>query len=152
MRKTTILAAVLLSIFAGSILGAVQVPVIESATINTSTNQIAITGVNLLPATGLPGVGLGNAGLTVVSATASQVVAALPASLSAGTYALRVTVGSLVARFDVEYGAQGPAGPQGPPGTLTLPFAGAGSAPSAVFTVNQLQGGYPAIAGMGGPP
>jgi hypothetical protein len=98
------------------------VPVIESATINTSTNQIGITGVNLLPAIGMPAVGLGNAGLTVVSATASQIVAALPASLSAGTYALRLTVGSLVARFDVAYGAQGPAGPAGPPGYLDFAF------------------------------
>jgi hypothetical protein len=39
--------------------GAAQMPVIESATINTSTNQIGITGVNLLPAIGMPAVGLG---------------------------------------------------------------------------------------------
>jgi len=66
--------------------GGVQVPAIESAAINPATNQITISGVNLAPATGTPGVGLGNAELTVVSATATTIVATLPASLTPGTY------------------------------------------------------------------
>jgi hypothetical protein len=158
MMKTTMLAAGLLCVCAGTMPGAQQFPAITTATINAAANQITITGLNLAPATGTAAVGLGNAELTVVSATATQIVATLPASLAPGSYQLRVLVGTLVARFAVAYGAQGPPGPagpqgpQGPPGTLTLPFAGQASWEGPVFTINQLLGGYPAILGVGGPP
>jgi hypothetical protein len=158
MTKLSIFAAVLSCACAGTIAGAQQFPVITTATINAPANQITITGLNLAPATGTPAVGLGYAELTVVSASASQIVATLPASLAPGSYQLKVLVGTLVARFAVAYGAQGPPGPagpqgpQGPPGTLTLPFAGQASWEGPVFTINQLLGGYPAILGVGGPP
>jgi len=113
MMKTTMLAAGLHCVCAGMLPGA-QNPVTTSATINSAANQITITGLNLAPATGTPAVGLGNAELTAVSATATEIVATLPASLAPGSYQLKVLVGTMVARFAVAYGAQGPAGPQGP--------------------------------------
>jgi len=97
MTKLSILAAVLLCACAGMLPGAGQNPVITTATINSAANQIAITGLNLAPATGTPAVGLGNAELTVVSASATQIVATLPASLAPGSYQLKVLVGTVVA-------------------------------------------------------
>jgi hypothetical protein len=141
MTKTTILA-LLLCAFAGWLPGAVQVPVIESAAINSVTNQITISGVNLLPATGMPAVGLGNAGLTVVSATAATIVATLPPSLPPGTYALRVTVGTLSARFDVAYTQAGA-------GTLTLPYLGQVTSSGNAFEVEQFGASSTAIYGVG---
>ena len=128
MTKLSILRPMLLCTCAAMLTGAQQNPVITSATTNSAANQITITGLNLAPATGTAAVGLGNAELTVVSGSATQIIATLPASLSPGSYQLKVLVGTLVARFAVAYGAQGPAGPagpqgpQGPPGTLTLPY------------------------------
>jgi len=142
MTKTTI--PVLLCAFSWLLPGATQLPVIESAAINPAANQITITGVNLLPATGMPAVGLGNAGLTVVSATASMIVATLPPSLSPGTYALRVTVGTLSARFDVAYTQAGA-------GTLTLPYLGQVTSSGNAFEVDQFGDGSAAIYGLGGP-
>jgi hypothetical protein len=74
MTKLSILAAVLLCACAGMLPGAGQNPVITTATINSAANQITISGLNLAPATGTPAVGLGNAVLTVVSASATQIV------------------------------------------------------------------------------
>ena len=65
MTKTTMLAVVMLYVRAGALL-AVQPPVITTATINATANQITITGLNLAPASGAPAVGLGYAELTVL--------------------------------------------------------------------------------------
>ena len=66
--------------------------------------------------------------LAVMSVTASEIVATLPAGLDPGTYLLTASVGPAVTQFDsfnVTLGAvgpQGPTGPQGPPGTFSGHF------------------------------
>ena len=110
MTKITILAAVMLCASSAMLPGATPAPVIVAATINSSTKQITIYGANLVPATGTPTVKLATTQLTVVTATATQIVATLPATLAPSSYDLTVTAGTLSGTFDVTYGTQGPAG------------------------------------------
>lgn len=91
---------------------------IVSATISSQRKQITITGANLLPATGSPMVYLDGSLLTLVSSGSTEIIADLPAGLTAGSY--RLEIGTSL--FDVTNGAVGPrgatgaAGPQGATG------------------------------------
>ena len=93
---------------------------VTSVTIDYATQPqtITIVGKLLAPATGSPVVDLDAAKLTLVSSSATQIVADLPAGLVAATYQLTVNNGSGAAAssFDVTYGAAGPQGPAGPKG------------------------------------
>jgi len=102
-------------------------PVIESAVVNTSSNQITISGSNFEPAANAPAVALNNASLVLVSSTNQTVVAKLPSGLGAGSYLLNLTnSSSLSITFVVTIGAVGPAGVQGPSGA-TGPAGAAGA-------------------------
>jgi hypothetical protein len=130
-----------------------QTPTIVSAIVNSTTQQITITGTSLT-ATGAPVVKLDSTTLTLASSSSTQIVAKLPA-LAAGTYRLTVSNGSgTLGVFDVTNGAvgpQGPAGPQGPPGSLTLPFTGSASGSSEpVFQITNTSALHSAISGHGG--
>jgi hypothetical protein len=140
-----------------AVMARAQTPTIGSASVNSATQQITITGTSLT-ATGTPVVKLNSTALTLVSSSSTQIVAKLPAGLAAGTYRMTVNNGSgTLGVFDVSNGAvgpqgpagpagpqgatgatgpagpqgpaglQGPVGPQGPPGSLTLPFIGSAS-------------------------
>jgi hypothetical protein len=162
-----------------------QTPTIMSAIVNSATQQnsatqeIIITGVNLMPATGaLPVVKLDSIPLTILAfATgASEVVTAeLPTGLAAGTYRLIVNNGSATPGvFDVAYGAvgptgpagpagpagskgatgatgpAGPTGPKGPAGTIALPFNGsADGGTNAVFNIVNTSPAHSAMGGHG---
>jgi hypothetical protein len=93
---------------------------VTSVTIDYATQPqtITIVGKLLAPATGSPVVDLDATKLTLVSSSATQIVADLPAGLVAATYQLTVNNGSGAAAssFDVTYGAAGPQGPAGPKG------------------------------------
>ena len=98
-------------------LAAAVTPNIESAVVNSSTNQITITGTNLAPNTGSPTVKLDGTQLTLVTWNSTQILAGLPAGLSPGTFQLTVSTSSnSTGSFDVPIGAVGPAGPSGPQG------------------------------------
>jgi hypothetical protein len=132
---------------------------ILSATASSNLTSITIKGTGLLPPTGKPTVSLGSYALAVGSNfTNVQIVAALPASLKAGTYNLEVSANG-VANFDVTIGSEGPAGPAGPagpqgaPGTsMSLPFLGSIASPEgAVFTiVNTAGAGVDVLGGVTG--
>jgi hypothetical protein len=92
-------------------------PLILSTVVNTSTNQITITGRAFSPAGTAPTVMLANTKLTLVSFTNQTVVANLLSGLPAGSYRLSLTnSNSQTAVFNITIGAVGPPGPQGPIG------------------------------------
>jgi hypothetical protein len=84
--------------------------------------------------------------LTLVSYSSTQIVADLPTGLAAGTYRLAVNSGSAMpGAFDVAYGA---VAPQGPAGTVTLPFNGTASgADNSVFNIINTTPEHTAIGG-----
>lgn len=106
-------------------------PVILSA--STTASTLAVKGSNFLP--GTAGVTLGSFGpLTVVTQTATQLIANLPGAIPAGDYTLNVQIGTKAGNSAQSVvmigavgpqgpkvdtgatGAQGPVGPQGPVG------------------------------------
>jgi len=101
MTKRSILAAVIFCLGVCISGVAAQAPSIVSASIDRTTNQITISGAHLAPATGAPAVRLDGAALTLVTYSATQIVATVPSGLGAGTFQLRVTVDTLSAAFDV---------------------------------------------------
>ncbi|HXM42663.1 MAG TPA: IPT/TIG domain-containing protein [Bryobacteraceae bacterium] len=125
-----------------------QTPTIVSAVVNSATKQITITGASLT-ATGAPVVKLDSATLTLVSSSSTQIVANLPAGLAAGTYRMTVNNGSgTLGVFDVSNGV---VGPQGPAGSLTLPFIGSASGSSdPVFQITNTSAAHSALSGHGG--
>src|SRR5580698_5462050 len=157
-----------------AVMARAQTPIIASAIVNSTTQQITITGTSLT-ATGVPVVKLDSTTLTLVSSSSTQIVAHLPAGLAAGTYRMSVSNGSTLGVFDVTNGAvgpqgpagppgpqgvtgatgpagpQGPTGPQGPSGSLTLPFIGSASGSSdPVFQITNTSPAHSAISGHGG--
>jgi hypothetical protein len=134
---------------------------ILSAAANSTLTSIAITGRALQPSSGTPVVSLAGQRLSVVSFSSTQISAALPAGLAAGTYDLSVTAkGS--ANFDLTIGGEGPVGPagpqgatgpqgpQGPAGPIALPFSGGASANQAVLEIYNTANGQEGIQGVGG--
>jgi len=114
MFRTTKLAAVFFTVLGGSAFAAA--PIINNS---SSTNTaITISGSNLNG--GNATVTLGSyAPLTVTSQTATQLVASLPAGVSAGSYTLNVQIGSSKTNSTssvAAIGAVGPTGPAGPAG------------------------------------
>lgn len=88
---------------------------IASATANLATSELTITGEDFVAPLRAS---LAGVPLTIVSASPTQVVVALP-TLPPGTYELVVEGGPAhhsSDRFDVTLGAAGPAGPAGPQG------------------------------------
>jgi hypothetical protein len=95
-------------------------PVVNSGTINYSTNQITLIGSGFEPAKAKPTVAFNGSALAVATFSNTQVTATLPTGLTPGTFDLTVTnsQGNSVT-FDMTYGATGPqglAGPAGPTG------------------------------------
>jgi len=113
MRRI-MLAAVL---FFTPLFAVAAVPVVNSGTINYQTNQITLTGTGFEPAKTKPTVAFNGVALTVTTFSNTQVVATLPAGMTAGTFNLVLTnsQGSAV-DFNMNYGATGPQGPAGPAG------------------------------------
>jgi len=98
-----------------------QAPVVLSAAVSRSANQIAIGGQNLQPTSGSPAVTLDGVPLVVVSFNSANINADLPAALGSGTFLLAVDNGSGSASFEVTTpiaGPQGPAGPRGLKGAI----------------------------------
>jgi hypothetical protein len=100
-------------------------PVVNSGTINYSTNQILLTGTGFEPNKTKPTVAFNGAALTVLTFSNTQVTATLPSGLTPGTFDLTLTnsQGNSV-DFNMTYGAtgsQGPAGPAGPTGAQGPP-------------------------------
>jgi Collagen triple helix repeat (20 copies) len=96
------------------------VPLIESVTINSTSAEMTVRGVNLAGPN--VAVDLGFFGkLQKVSANSSTIVVKLPVDVPPGTYLLQLTTGALLG-FDEFWvtigggGATGPAGPAGPAG------------------------------------
>jgi hypothetical protein len=94
-----------------------SVPVVQSAFINYLTNQVTLTGSNFEPSKTGPTVLFEGVAVTVTSFSNTQIVAALPAAITPGTFDLTVTnsSGNSVV-FDLTYGATGPQGPAGAAG------------------------------------
>jgi hypothetical protein len=117
-------------------------PVVVSAVVNPSTQQMTIKGSDLTPATGLPVLTLDAVSLTVLTSNHKEIVATIPGGLAPGSYQLTVNNGTATVLFDVTYGADGP---------LTLPFAGSVSnAANPAFAVTNTSYANAAIAGHGG--
>jgi hypothetical protein len=94
-------------------------PVINSATVNYSTNVLTVTGQNFTAAGPTVTATLNAIPLSLLSASNTQLVANLPAGLRPGTYRLTVTNSASPnqpGNADLTIGAVGPIGPQGPPG------------------------------------
>jgi IPT/TIG domain-containing protein len=90
---------------------------------------------------GEPVVTLNGTPLTVVTASASEIVATLPPGLDPGTYLLTVSRGPATTQFDGfnltlgAVGPQGPAGPTGPPGAPGT-FTGRFQSPNGAYSLD----------------
>lgn len=91
---------------------------VDSAVPNYTNNQLTIVGTAFGTA---PTVKLDAQPLTLVSYTATQIVADLPTSIGSGSFLLTVTSGKSSTSFDLSLGVVGPQGIQGPPGPLGPP-------------------------------
>jgi hypothetical protein len=92
-------------------------PVVYSTVVNTSNNEIAISGNNFSPTGLAPKVIFAHTAVSVVSFTNRTIAAQLPTGYAAGSYSLIVTnSNSQSGAFTVTLGAVGPVGPQGPQG------------------------------------
>ena len=89
-------------------------PVINAAQVDMSTNTIKISGTGFGSAE--PVVTFEDQPLSVTSFTATEIQAALPTDLAAGSYPLQVITGSGSGELDVTIGNTGPQGPPGPQG------------------------------------
>jgi Collagen triple helix repeat (20 copies)/IPT/TIG domain len=130
--KNSLVTLTLLLASAFSLAQTVRVPVfalsgISAATINYSTNQITVTGGGFVVLGNAPIVYLGSMRLTIVSASDTQIVATLPATITPGTYLLKVnraqelTMPLTAMTLAVTYGVIGPQGPAGVPGPQGAP-------------------------------
>jgi len=108
-----VLAFLFLAVSARSATG----PLIFSAVVHNSANQIIITGNGFSPAGTAPIVTLDGTRLVLVSFTDQSVLANMPTGLNAGSYRLGLTNSSgQNPTITVTIGAVGPTGPQGPIG------------------------------------
>jgi hypothetical protein len=152
MRMT---AALFLLILA-PLLAVAATPVVNSGTINYSTNQIMLTGSGFEPNKTKPTVAFNGSALTVSTFSNTQVTATLPTGLTPGTFDLTVTnsQGNSVV-FNMTYGAtgpQGPAGPTGPQGPAGLSGAAGATGATGASGPRGLTGapGAPGPAGANG--
>lgn len=150
MLRTTKLAAACLSLYAGSAFAAL--PIINSSSSTGST--ITINGSNL--SGGTASVTLGSyPALTVTSQTATQLVANLPAGVSAGSYTLSVQIGSSKTNSTTSVatvGAIGPTGATGAQGPAGATGAAGATGPAGAAGATGAQGpqGLPGAAGATG--
>ena len=86
-------------------------PIVDGAVPNYSTSQLTITGTGF--GASIPKLDLDGLVLSVITHTATKIVATLPSGLQAGSYMLSVTANGLTGTFDLTIGAAGPQGPQG---------------------------------------
>ena len=114
---------------------------IVSAVPNYNTNQVTIMGTAFGSA---PVVKLNSMTLTLVSETATKIVAKLPTNLMSGTFQLTVDSGTATATFDLTIGADGPQGPMG----LQGPAGPAGAEGPSGPTGPQGPQGTPGPAGI----
>jgi hypothetical protein len=136
-------AAILCAMTVWTSLALAASPTIDSAIVNLSSNEIAIGGAHLIPASGSPVVMLDAMNLTVLSSANTKIVANLPSGLADGTYRLSVNNGSpTVAVIGIAIGA----------GSLALPYTGSASSTSSVLNIaNTGPGGNTtAVSGQGG--
>jgi hypothetical protein len=97
-------------------------PLINSATYDTGTQVLTLSGENLTESSRTPTVEFNDAPLTVTTASAAQITATLPNTTPPGSY--RVVVHRSAFEFDAALfvvtidavAAQGPTGPMGPSG------------------------------------
>ena len=95
----------------------VSEPVVTKGTFNYQTNQVTLSGSGFEPTKVAPTVVMSRTTLSVVSASDTQIVAKLPATVAPGAYGITVKVtGGASTVFDMTYGAEGPQGPAGPAG------------------------------------
>jgi hypothetical protein len=117
MRKAACSALVMLAPLFASAATTPNVPVVNSVTVDYSSNVVTVNGSGFLPATTAPTVSFNTTKLMLVSDTNTQIVAYLPGGIAAGTFSLAVTnSANNTFTFDVTYGAVGPQGPVGPAG------------------------------------
>ncbi len=115
MRRITLTSLLLLAPL--STFGAAANPVVQSGTINYTSNQVTLTGSNFQPEKNGPTVLFDGTDLKVDSSSDTQIVATLPANTPAGTFRLTVKDSSgNSSKFDLTYGAAGPQGPIGQQG------------------------------------
>jgi hypothetical protein len=131
MRKAACSALVLLVPLFASAATTPNVPVVNSVTVDYSSNVVTVNGSGFLPATTAPTVSFNTTNLMLVSDTDTQIVAYLPGGIAAGTFNLAVTNSvNNTFTFDVTYGAVGPQGPAGPTGAQGAQGAQGASGPS----------------------
>src|SRR5580700_6788844 len=105
------------ALFIAGLSAASTAPAIYSTVVNTSNNQITITGQNFSPSGLAPTVAFAHTALLLASFTDQVAVATLPAGFAAGSYSVTVTnSNSQTAALSVTLGAVGPVGPIGPAG------------------------------------
>ena len=115
MRKAACSALVMLAPLFASAATTPNVPVVNSVTVDYSSNVVTVNGSGFLPATTAPTVSFNTTKLMLVSDTNTQIVAYLPGGIAAGTFSLAVTnSANNTFTFDVTYGAVGPQGPVRP--------------------------------------
>jgi len=153
MLRTTKLAAVCFTLFGGSAFAAV--PIVNSSSATSALTSITINGSNFSGGTAF--VTLGSyPTLTVTSQTATQLIANLPAGVTAGSYTLSVQIGSSKTNSTSSVaaigtiGPTGPAGAQGPAGATGASGA-TGAAGAAGATGQQGPQGIAGPAGAQGP-
>ena len=132
-RRLSIVLAVVIALGTASpmaLAASSHQPVITE--VRTDAALLRIAGFDL--ADGLPRVTLGGVPLAVTSATATQVVALVPASFTPGTYLMTLTVGTGSSgqdnsKYDESWVTIGAVGPQGERGSPGLPGAAGPTGP-----------------------
>jgi hypothetical protein len=111
------LVALILGCFSLQAMASKQ-PVLYGGVADLSNHVVTIYGTNLSPGKhpAAPVVWLDDETLAVQSFTESNIVAALPTDLVAGTFALEVDIARKSYTLDMTFGVQGTAGPAGPQG------------------------------------
>ena len=112
MKRYNFALAAILAVMAMLPAVASATPVIVGAVPNFTTNKLTITGTGFGSA--VPTLKIDAMAATVVSHTATTVVADLPAGIGSGTYQLTVTTPAGMGSFDLTLGTVGPQGPAGP--------------------------------------
>jgi hypothetical protein len=105
-------------------LSAMAAPKVFSTVVDTTTNQITITGQNFNPSGTAPTVTLANTKLKLVSFTSTTIVATIPTTFVPGTYGLTIVNSNFLSvTAYVTFGTigTGPPGPTGPPGIVGPP-------------------------------
>jgi hypothetical protein len=116
-KKIALALAALLLIPSLAFGAGIPILTLNSATINYTNNQVTLLGTSFEPLKKTPTVLFSGTPLPIVTFSNTQIVAALPADMTAGTYSVFVanSLGEVVP-FVLTYGATGPQGPAGAKG------------------------------------